>query len=133
MLFVHALRLDVIGPEPDEPQAAETLDVPPSRWYLTGYLVPAPVNGEEDGNLLEEPGDMVTGDDDQADPETGKARVVVKEAVGFNQRQKPAFVLNPHYRTSGSADLNGLLGFEVFVYPEKAADKRKCNAFPRIG
>lgn len=38
--LVHALRLDLVGPEPDEPQAAETLDVPPSRWYLTGFLVP---------------------------------------------------------------------------------------------
>ena len=38
--LTHALRLDLIGPEPDEPQAAEILVVPPSRWYLTGFLVP---------------------------------------------------------------------------------------------
>jgi hypothetical protein len=38
--LVHALRLDLIGPGPDEPQAAETLEVTPSRWYLAGFLVP---------------------------------------------------------------------------------------------
>jgi hypothetical protein len=29
--LVHALRLDVIGPEPGQPQASETLDVLLSR------------------------------------------------------------------------------------------------------
>src|SRR5690349_11184090 len=38
--LVHALRLDLIGPEPNEAEAAETLRIAPSRWYLTGFLVP---------------------------------------------------------------------------------------------
>lgn len=38
--LTHALRLDLIGPDPGEPQAWETLPIPPSRWYLTGFLVP---------------------------------------------------------------------------------------------
>ena len=38
--LTHALRLDLIGPEPDEPQAHEILPIPPSRWYLTGFLAP---------------------------------------------------------------------------------------------
>src|SRR5207253_4683688 len=37
---VRALRLDLVGPEPDEPQASEVLSSAPSRWYLTGFLVP---------------------------------------------------------------------------------------------
>ena len=43
--LTHALRLDLVGPSPDDPQLKETLPVPPSRWYLTGFLVPwsAPV------------------------------------------------------------------------------------------
>ena len=36
----HALRLDLIGPEPGEPQETEVLAFPPSRWYLTGFLAP---------------------------------------------------------------------------------------------
>lgn len=38
--LTHALRLDLIGPEPGEPQESELLRLPPSRWYLTGFLVP---------------------------------------------------------------------------------------------
>src|SRR5687768_14367080 len=43
--LVRALRLDVIGPKPDRYAedarfADERLPVPPSRWYLTGFLVP---------------------------------------------------------------------------------------------
>lgn len=34
------VALDLVGPEPDDPQIAEILNVPPSRWYLTGFLVP---------------------------------------------------------------------------------------------
>jgi len=48
--LTDALRLDLIGPQPDEPQVAETLPIPPSRWYLTGFLVPwnAPVAQKAD-------------------------------------------------------------------------------------
>jgi hypothetical protein len=48
--LAHALRLDLIGPDPDDPQVGEILGVPPSRWYLTGFLVPtaAPVSQKQD-------------------------------------------------------------------------------------
>jgi hypothetical protein len=36
--LVHALRLDLIGPEPEEEQVDEVLPAPPSRWYLTGLV-----------------------------------------------------------------------------------------------
>jgi hypothetical protein len=38
--ITHALTLDLIGPEADEPQADEVLSAPPSRRYLTGFLAP---------------------------------------------------------------------------------------------
>ena len=38
--LAQALRLDLIGPEPDEPQASELLPISPSRFYLTGFLAP---------------------------------------------------------------------------------------------
>ena len=31
---------DLIGPKPGEPHASELLDAPPSRFYLTGFLIP---------------------------------------------------------------------------------------------
>lgn len=41
--LVETLRRDLIGPDPrDNDLADETLETNPSRWYLTGFLVPAP-------------------------------------------------------------------------------------------
>ena len=39
--LVEALRLDLVGPDNDHAFARELLPEPPSRWYLTGFLVPA--------------------------------------------------------------------------------------------
>ena len=39
--LIDALQLDLIGPIPDdEAHAAEIINQPPSRWYLSGFLVP---------------------------------------------------------------------------------------------
>src|SRR4051812_10866606 len=48
--LTRALRLDLIGPEPKDPQIEEVLDRAPSRWYLTGFLVPsnAPADQKSD-------------------------------------------------------------------------------------
>lgn len=50
--LVHALRLDLVGPEPGEPQVDEVLAVPPSRFYLTGFLAPlaAPASQKQDSD-----------------------------------------------------------------------------------
>lgn len=37
--LVRALRLDIVGPGLED-DAREALPQPPSRWYLTGFLVP---------------------------------------------------------------------------------------------
>lgn len=73
--LTHALRLDLIGPEPDEPQVAETLPIPPSRWYLTGFLVPwnAPAaqkadEDQQDDLGLTAPGANAGDDDTGTDP-----------------------------------------------------------------
>ena len=47
--LAHALRLDLIGPEPDEPQANEILPIAPSRFYLTGFLAPLDTPAGSDG------------------------------------------------------------------------------------
>jgi len=38
--LTEALALDLIGPDSDSPLASETLSQAPSKWYLTGFLVP---------------------------------------------------------------------------------------------
>lgn len=45
--LIRALQLDLIGPEPGSAHANERLTQQPSRWYLTGFLVPHE-GGEED-------------------------------------------------------------------------------------
>src|SRR5437016_3794050 len=78
--LTHALGLDVIGPEPGEPQVIEVLPIAPSRWYLTGFLVPwnAPAQQKRDEGYTQ--GELEFGEagaggaDDDAAPEARAAR-----------------------------------------------------------
>ena len=38
--LVTALHLDLVGPGPGDALESELLRQAPSRWYLTGFLVP---------------------------------------------------------------------------------------------
>src|SRR4051812_20064591 len=76
--LVTALALDLVGPTPDHPYATEVLSMPPSRWYLTGFLVPYeakeeiktdPTSNEDLGN-----GSGGNGLDDDLTPEPPSAR-----------------------------------------------------------
>jgi hypothetical protein len=76
--LVRALRLDLIGPNPDDDALArEALPQPPSRWYLTGFLVPyeADVSQRQDetGNEQLDLGVAGHGDDEET-PEPASAR-----------------------------------------------------------
>jgi len=58
--LVGALQDDLVGPyvseEPDGPGADEVLKLPPSRWYLTGFLAPEEGRDPEDPESQEELG-----------------------------------------------------------------------------
>ena len=76
--LVEALVLDLIGPIHDPARATERLDQSPSRWYLTGFLVPRdrpskdlPANEDED----DEENDLFGSDDDPVDEPTAEAVV----------------------------------------------------------
>lgn len=76
-ILVETLRLDLIGPNNDHEFAEELLSESPTRWYLTGYLVPteAPIAQKFDETSTEEidsaePG----GTDDAGEPDKGAAR-----------------------------------------------------------
>src|SRR5271157_3293750 len=73
--LVDVLRRDLIGPGPNDADLFdERLKDTPSRWYLAGFLAPAP-NGDEGGaEVPDEVGDPLFGDDEGADPETGGGR-----------------------------------------------------------
>lgn len=76
--LVEALRLDLIGPAPeDSGYAEEILPESPSRWYLTGFLVPFEASESERSDddsqdqldLMERPGK-----DDDVLPDAASAR-----------------------------------------------------------
>src|SRR5947209_2452181 len=78
--LTHALRLDLIGPEAGELQISEVLNIPPSRWYLTGFLVPwnAPVAQKQDEEDTQGELDLANAgsgaDEDDTAPEPPAAR-----------------------------------------------------------
>ena len=79
--LIDTLRRDLIGPNPDDADlATETLKERPSRWYLTGYLVP--LNAPEDqregtsggDDSLDSGGGDADGHDDASEPDPVSAR-----------------------------------------------------------
>lgn len=76
--LTEALALDLIGPEPDSPHAGETLPQAPSRWYLTGFLVPIEAGETQkvDETVTEEVDKAAegAGTDDATTPDAGASR-----------------------------------------------------------
>src|SRR5208283_638153 len=87
--LVDALRLDLIGPEPGSKHESETLPIPPSRWYLTGYLVPfmAPesqrreVTADDELDLV---GTTAGADDDTAPERASARKVFLPSSIGLS-------------------------------------------------
>ena len=77
--LVKTLRIDLIGPRPsDQALQLERLKHAPSRWYLTGFLVPtdAPLEqrGQDSEEELDEPIEPFHGSDDSATPDRGSGK-----------------------------------------------------------
>ena len=76
--LVEALKLDLVGPDNAPPFAHELLPDAPSRWYLTGFLVPAeaPVEQKTDETSSDEidSGGDTEGTDDATPPDRAAAR-----------------------------------------------------------
>jgi hypothetical protein len=76
--LLRALRLDLVGPGAGDEHADEVLPQAPSRWYLTGFLVPlgapeaqrADVTANDEPDAIEDAG----GSDDAVAPEPASAR-----------------------------------------------------------
>jgi hypothetical protein len=77
---VEQLRLDLVGPGPaDTALQTEILPQAPSRWYLTGFLVPLDAPDEQRAGDSDAEGDLDSGDDtggsdDAATPDQASAR-----------------------------------------------------------
>lgn len=92
--LVAKLRRDLIGPYPlpqDADLAREKLNDEPSRWYLTGFIAPAPESErasdepDDPGFLpeLENASETGTGEDEAA-PESDSVNIV--EVIAFKGR-----------------------------------------------
>ena len=77
--LVDALRLDLVGPENGSELEGEILSQAPSRWYLTGFLVPleageAQKSDEAADDTLDAPAGGGDAADDDNTPEPAAAR-----------------------------------------------------------
>src|SRR5438128_9899895 len=87
--LVDALSLDLIGPSPGHALEGEVLEQPPSRWYLTGFLVPTGASleqrSEQAGNEQAELFDNGGGTDDEegTDPPAAR-RVYLPSSLGVS-------------------------------------------------
>src|SRR5262249_50593661 len=79
--LVHALGLDLVGPDRDSDLLAEILPQAPSRWYLTAFLGPIDAAEDRKGDeaAVEEMDEIsdAGGTDDAATPEPAAARRAV--------------------------------------------------------
>jgi hypothetical protein len=64
--LIAALQLDLVGPEPDSAHARELLPLQPSRWYLTGFLVPYKGADDDRSDFAGQDELDLAGDDDAA-------------------------------------------------------------------
>jgi hypothetical protein len=91
--LIDTLRLDLIGPRSgetgDERYAEEQLPLAPSKWYLTGFLVPyeTPLDerGDADGSdVLDVVGRKVEADDDAAPEASAASRPIFPASMGLS-------------------------------------------------
>lgn len=87
--LVQTLRLDLIGPTNDHSFANELLPEPPTRWYLTGFLVPtnAPVEQRFDETSTEEidsPAEAGGLDDAEEPEKTAARRSLLPSSMGLS-------------------------------------------------
>src|SRR6516165_756137 len=69
--LVEALKLDLVGPENGSELEAEVLPQAPSRWYLTGFLVPLEAAEEQRSDeTAQDELDFGTGSADATDDDT---------------------------------------------------------------
>jgi len=88
--IIEATALDLIGPRPDDARyAAEVLPSAPSKYYLTGFLVPfaAEVEARKDAtadDLLDELVPGVGGDDEDSPEQASNREVFFPSSVGLS-------------------------------------------------
>ena len=108
--LVEALKLDLVGPDNDHAFAHELLPDAPSRWYLSGFLVPseAPADQKTDETSTEEidSGGDTGGTDDDTEPDRAAARKsILPSSMGLSVLVAP-----------GVETLNATVAWGDYIY-----------------
>jgi hypothetical protein len=156
--LIEALQLDLIGPRPtDSLYQTEILDLAPSKWYLTGFLVPyeADLNQRSDDASNEDPDQLdasSVGDDDNT-PEAASARkAIFPSSIGLSFLVSPACktltvtvdwgdYLTPDETDTAESRLQALSSRQWQRQPQQvsleisipAQQKNKCQPIPHSG
>ncbi|RKH12633.1 helicase [Corallococcus sp. CA053C] len=125
--LVDALEADLVGPFRKTPgipvsDAPEVLRTPPSRWYLTGFLVPLE-QGEIDDDPDEEDDDLGAGNDVD-DEESSKPDPTVKKV-----RRLPASMGLSVFIPSGTKQLTAHVSWADYQRIEVGERKHWSRAF----
>jgi len=88
--LVEALRLDLVGPENGTDLEAEVLPQAPSRWYLTGFLVPLEAGEDQKSDETAQDelnfggGDREAADDDTTPEPAAVRRAYFPSSIGLS-------------------------------------------------
>ncbi|MCF7961278.1 MAG: DISARM system helicase DrmA [Pirellula sp.] len=87
--LVTALQLDLVGPHDGLGNVAELLPQHPSRWYLTGFLVPfeageSQANDADAGDDIDGAGERGGADDDQTPEQVAASKTRFPSSMGLS-------------------------------------------------
>ncbi len=130
--LVDTLRRDLIGPGPgDSDLQDERLKENPSRWYLAGYLAPAPDDAAEEADESEDEGDPLVGEDEGADPETGRVRQLVDQWLARYPASSRDNLISRFRSLNDDAHLSAF--FELFIHKlVTTRGHRVANVEPKL-
>jgi hypothetical protein len=122
--LVEALKLDLVGPDNDHAFAHELLPDAPSRWYLSGFLVPteAPADQKTDETSTEEidSGGDTGGTDDDTEPDRAAARKsILPSSMGLSVLVAP-----------GVETLNATVAWGDYIY--EGTDQEPAVSAPTL-
>jgi hypothetical protein len=124
--LVDALRADLVGPYAED----EVLPLPPSRWYLTGFLVPRSVRDSEEQDP-EADEEVAAGDDETEEETQGGAEPEPKQ-----KNRLPASMGMSVLLPDGANDdlVTATLRFAEYVIDEREqqGEKRKQRVWKRV-
>jgi hypothetical protein len=124
--LIDALHLDLIGPSGDLGDPSEVLSQPPSRWYLTGFLVPTDAAEEQkfdptSSEDVDQAPTIASVDENEAPEKTAARRTQLPSSMGIS-------VLLP----SGIDHLNATVRYGLYVQPDDSDSGSTPQIWQRI-